>query len=162
MIPAQNIIAWSNVAPWAEPRQVEQDLIIARALVQLFSDSFLHGQLRFRGGTALNKLHFPQPLRYSEDIDLARTKEGASKPIWDRVHDLLDPWLGVPEYFRSQVAPALRYSVAAEDGTGTIRLKIEINEVGLPEAQRAENCRHVRRVRKAKADSSVGSRKTYV
>jgi predicted nucleotidyltransferase component of viral defense system len=129
MIPAQNIIAWSNVAPWAEPRQVEQDLIIARALVQLFSDSFLHGQLRFRGGTALNKLHFPQPLRYSEDIDLARTKEGASKPIWDRVHDLLDPWLGVPEYFRSQVAPALRYSVAAEDGTGTIRLKIEINEV---------------------------------
>jgi len=84
--------------------------------------------LRFRGGTALNKLHFPKPLRYSEDIDLVRTKEGPSKPIWDRVHDLLDPWLGDPEYFRSQVAPALRDKVAAADGSSTIRLKIEINE----------------------------------
>jgi predicted nucleotidyltransferase component of viral defense system len=129
MIPTQNIVAWSRVAPWAELRQVEQDLIIARALVQLFSDPFLRRELRFRGGTALNKLHFPKPLRYSEDIDLVRTKEGPSKPIWDRVHDLLDPWLGDPEYFRSQVAPALRYKVTAEDGSSTIRLKIEINEV---------------------------------
>ncbi|WP_316171098.1 nucleotidyl transferase AbiEii/AbiGii toxin family protein [Bradyrhizobium sp. SZCCHNRI1058] len=129
MIPAQNIIAWSKHAPWAEQRQIEQDLIIARALVELFNDPFLREELRFRGGTALNKLHFPKPLRYSEDIDLTRTKEGASKPIWDRVHDLLDPWLGDPEYLRSPVAPALRYKVAAEDGSSTIRLKIEINEV---------------------------------
>ena len=131
MIPTQNIVAWSKVAPWAEQRQVEQDLIIARALVQLFRDPFLSGELRFRGGTALNKLHFSKPLRYSEDIDLARTKEGASKPIWDRVHDLLDPWLGDPEYFRSQVAPAFRYTVPAEDGSSTIRLKIEINEADI-------------------------------
>lgn len=129
MIPTQNIVAWSKTAPWAEPRQVEQDLIIARALVLLFGDPFLREELRFRGGTALNKLHFPKPLRYSEDIDLTRTKEGASKPIWDRVHDLLDPWLGEPEYFRSQVAPALRYTVDAEDGSSTIRLKVEINEI---------------------------------
>src|ERR1700682_3420030 len=112
MIPMQNVVAWSKVAPWAELRQVEQDLILARAVVQLFGDSFLQGELRFRGGTALNKLHFPKPLRYSEDIDLTRTKEGASKPIWDRVHDLLNPWLGEPEYLRSPVAPALRYTVA--------------------------------------------------
>jgi len=39
----------------------------------MFGDPFLREQLRFRGGTALNKLHFPQPLRYSEDIDLTRT-----------------------------------------------------------------------------------------
>jgi predicted nucleotidyltransferase component of viral defense system len=70
MIPSQNIVAWSKTTPWAEPRQVEQDLIIARALVELFSDPFLAAQLRLRGGTALNKLHFPKPLRYSEDIDL--------------------------------------------------------------------------------------------
>ena len=129
MIPNQNIVAWSKVAPWAELRQVEQDLIIARALVLLFGDPFLCEELRFRGGTALNKLHFPKPLRYSEDIDLARTKEGASKPIWDHIHDVLDPWLGEPEYFRSKTAPALRYTVAAEDGSANIRLKIEVNEV---------------------------------
>jgi predicted nucleotidyltransferase component of viral defense system len=97
--------------------------------VELFNDPFLRAELRFRGGTALNKLHFPKPLRYSEDIDLVRTKGGASKLIWDRVHNLLDPWLGDPEYFRSQVAPALRYTVDAEDGSARVRLKIEVNEV---------------------------------
>jgi predicted nucleotidyltransferase component of viral defense system len=131
MVPTQNIIAWSQTAPWPEMRQVEQDLIIARALVELFNDPFLRDELRFRGGTALNKLHFPRPLRYSEDIDLTRTKGGASKPIWDRVHDVLDSWLGNPGYFRSQIAPAIRYRVTAEDGTGIIRLKIEINETDI-------------------------------
>ncbi len=36
MIPMMNIIAWSASAPWAEIRQVEQDLIISRALIELF------------------------------------------------------------------------------------------------------------------------------
>ena len=51
MIPAMHTIAWSRVAPWAAPRQVEQDLIISRAMVDLFNDEFLKEQLRFRGGT---------------------------------------------------------------------------------------------------------------
>ncbi|MFS8037567.1 nucleotidyl transferase AbiEii/AbiGii toxin family protein [Xanthobacter sp. AM11] len=42
----------------------------------IFADAELHEALRFRGGTALNKLHFPAPLRYSEDIDLVRTSCG--------------------------------------------------------------------------------------
>jgi hypothetical protein len=41
MIPMMNIIAWSNVVPWTEQRQVEQDLIISRAIVDLFADPFL-------------------------------------------------------------------------------------------------------------------------
>ncbi len=36
MIPVMNITAWSKVAPWAEQRQIEQDLIISRAIVDLF------------------------------------------------------------------------------------------------------------------------------
>jgi predicted nucleotidyltransferase component of viral defense system len=56
--------------------QVEQNLIIGRAIVNLFSDEFLAEELRFRGGTALNKLHFPEPLRYSEDLDLVKTTKG--------------------------------------------------------------------------------------
>jgi predicted nucleotidyltransferase component of viral defense system len=69
MIPTMNIVAWSRVVPWVDMRQVEQDLIISRAIVDIFSDAFLRGQLRFRGGTALNKLHFPVPIRYSITID---------------------------------------------------------------------------------------------
>ena len=44
MIPMMNIIAWGNVVPWAEQRQVELDLIISRALVALFSDHDLRRQ----------------------------------------------------------------------------------------------------------------------
>src|SRR5690242_13248106 len=94
MIPVMNIIAWSNVVPWAEQRQVEQDLIISRAIIEIFADPFLREQLRFRGGTALNKLHSPAPIRYSEDIDLVRTTSGPIGPILDRVRARLEPWLG--------------------------------------------------------------------
>lgn len=37
MIPAQNIVAWGNLVPWTDARQIEQDLIISRALVEIFS-----------------------------------------------------------------------------------------------------------------------------
>lgn len=128
MIPAQNIVAWGNVVPWADQRQVEQDLIISRALVEIFSDDMLCDALRFRGGTALNKLHFPAPLRYSEDIDLVRTSAGPIGPILDQLRVVLEPWLGRAQFDQSPVAPKFRFRAEAEDGSGVpIRLKIEIN-----------------------------------
>lgn len=129
MIPAMNIIAWAKHTPWAEQRQVEQDLIICRALVEMFSDDMLRKELRFRGGTALNKLHFPKPLRYSEDIDLVRTTAGPIGPILDRIRGLLVPWLGQPNFDQSDVAPKLRFKTEAEDkaSAALIRLKVEVN-----------------------------------
>ena len=128
MIPSQNIVAWSNVVPWVEPRQVEQDLIISRVLIELFGDHNLRDALRFRGGTALNKLHFPTPSRYSEDIDLVRTSTGPIGPIIDRLRAVLKPWLGQAQFVQSPVAPKLRFRAEPEDGSGVpIRLKIEIN-----------------------------------
>jgi predicted nucleotidyltransferase component of viral defense system len=129
MIPMMNIIAWSNVVPWAEQRQVEQDLIISRAIIELFSEPFLREHLRFRGGTALNKLHFPAPIRYSEDIDLVRTATGPIKPIVDRIRERLEPWLGPASFDRSTIAPKLKFRVPAEDpaAVALIRLKLEIN-----------------------------------
>ena len=128
MIPTQNIIAWGNVVPWADQRQVEQDLIISRAIIYIFSDPFLREELRFRGGTALNKLHFAVPLRYSEDIDLVRTSAGPIGPILDRLRVVLEPWLDRAAFDQSPVAPKLRFRVEAEEGNGVqIRLKVEIN-----------------------------------
>lgn len=128
MIPETNITAWSLIAPWAEPRQVEQDLIISRALVEIFNHDFLGAELRFRGGTALNKVIFPEPLRYSEDIDLVRTTAGPIGPILDAMRDVLEPWLGQASFASSQVALKLRFRVPAEDDPETqIRLKVEIN-----------------------------------
>ncbi|GLS40872.1 hypothetical protein GCM10010869_64690 [Mesorhizobium tianshanense] len=128
MIPAQNIVAWGALVPWADQRQVEQDLIISRAIVAIFDDPFLHEALRFRGGTALNKLHFPSPLRYSEDIDLVRTQIGPMGQVLDALRAVLQPWLGKANYDPSVVAPKLRFRVEAEDGSGVpIRLKVETN-----------------------------------
>ncbi|MDP9013806.1 MAG: nucleotidyl transferase AbiEii/AbiGii toxin family protein [Pseudomonadota bacterium] len=122
-------MAWSSVAPWSDPRQVEQDLIISRAIVDLFSDDMLRKELRFRGGTALNKLHFPSPLRYSEDIDLVRTTAGGIGPILDRIRLVLEPWLGRAAFDQSPVAPKLRFRVPPEgmEDSGPLRLKLEIN-----------------------------------
>ena len=41
MIPRRYIEEWKEHAPWPDNSQVEQDLIIERALVEIFSDDFL-------------------------------------------------------------------------------------------------------------------------
>jgi len=64
--------------PWKEIAQVEQDLIIARAIVEIFSDDLLRKSLVFRGGTALHKLYISPQARCSEDIDLVQID---SEPI---------------------------------------------------------------------------------
>jgi hypothetical protein len=40
------------MAPWPDARQIEQDLIICRALCDLFNAPALKGKIAFRGGTA--------------------------------------------------------------------------------------------------------------
>jgi hypothetical protein len=81
VIPQAEIIAWRTQAPWKTAAQVEQDLIICRALVELFSQETLRQQLVFRGGTALYKLHLRPAVRYSEDIDLVQIEPGPNQPI---------------------------------------------------------------------------------
>lgn len=87
MIPVSYIQEWSSKAPWPDLRQVEQDLIISRALCDLFNSQALAGKIAFRGGTAINKLLFRQPLRYSEDIDLVQIQ---SEPIGTTVDAIRD------------------------------------------------------------------------
>lgn len=82
MIPQAYITEWSNNVPWQTNEQVEQDLVICRALVEIFKDDLLADSLAFRGGTALHKLYLqPQP-RYSEDIDLVQIR---SEPIKETI-----------------------------------------------------------------------------
>lgn len=79
MIPKDFITEWRAHAPWVSDRQVEQDLVISRALVELFSRPTIANALAFRGGTALYKLHLRPAARYSEDIDLVQTHEGSAR-----------------------------------------------------------------------------------
>ena len=57
MIPQYSIQEWHEQVPWNVDAMVEQDLVISRVLVSIFSDDFLASQLAFRGGTALHKLY---------------------------------------------------------------------------------------------------------
>ena len=50
MIPQRYILEWKSIAPWTNEAQVEQDLVISRALVEMFSSPLLSKTLAFRGG----------------------------------------------------------------------------------------------------------------
>lgn len=127
MIPNAYLQEWSAHAPWPDLRQVEQDLIICRALCDLFASEQLRGKIAFRGGTAIHKLLFAKPLRYSEDIDLVQTQaEGIGATI-DGIRQALS-WLGKPK--REQVAHSmhLEFRFTPEtDGGSPLKLKVEIN-----------------------------------
>ena len=127
MIPLAHLQEWTAKAPWPDLRQVEQDLIISRALCDLFNAPDLKGKIAFRGGTALHKLLFTQPLRYSEDIDLVQTKAEPIGATVDAIRNALS-WLG--DCKREQAGHSIhfifRYAAEA-DVTTQLKLKIEIN-----------------------------------
>jgi len=127
MLPRRYINEWKEFAPWPEDSQVEQDLIIEKALLELFSSEFLRERLAFRGGTALHKLFLTPQVRYSEDIDLVQIKKEPIKDTISAIRKQLS-FLGKPQVkqktnnntlvfrFESEIPPVIN-----------LRLKIEIN-----------------------------------
>ncbi|OJW52786.1 MAG: hypothetical protein BGO67_10405 [Alphaproteobacteria bacterium 41-28] len=127
MIPKQYIEHWKNTkAPWQTDSQVEQDLILSRTLVDIFSSSLLRESLAFKGGTALQKLFVDEPSRYSEDIDLVQTQPGPIGEIMAELRQTLNSWLGKPKYLQNEYGMKFFYRYEAEDGV-FMRIKIEIN-----------------------------------
>lgn len=117
MIPRDYITEWRSEAPWVEDYQVEQDLVISKALIDIFSHPLLGRTLAFRGGTALYKLFISPPARYSEDIDLVLIETAAAGPIMDALHEVLDPWLGRPRYKQTEGRVTFDYRFTSEDPT---------------------------------------------
>jgi len=127
MIPRAYITEWRTLAPWKTNEQVEQDLILSRILVEIFSDAFLCEHLAFRGGTALHKLYLAPAIRYSEDIDLIQKTATPIGPIFDRIKERLE-FLGMPSRKRTQRDSALIYRFDSEiPPVSTNKIKIEIN-----------------------------------
>ena len=52
MIPQTAITAWRNITAWGGVDQVEHDLVLSRAICELYQDPLICEQLVFRGGTA--------------------------------------------------------------------------------------------------------------
>lgn len=123
MIPAAQITNWRARAPWANDDDVEQDLLISRAIVELFNNPFLHERLAFRGGTALHKLLLP-PTRYSEDIDLVFLRSERIGPVFDEIRKAL-AWFDKPPRSEIGMFPKLYFKFTTTSGA-TRRIKIEV------------------------------------
>ena len=117
---------WRQFAPWIRDAMVEQDLILSRALIELFSHPKIAETLAFRGGTALYKLYIQPALRYSEDIDLVQVAAAPIGEVLDIIKNILDPWLGQPRRNFKEGRVTIIYRLTLNNGMPS-RLKIEIN-----------------------------------
>ncbi|NJO87520.1 MAG: nucleotidyl transferase AbiEii/AbiGii toxin family protein [Chloroflexia bacterium] len=146
MIPRRYIEEWKAIAPWPDNAQIEQDLVIERALIALFSDDLIRESLAFRGGTALHKLYMKPQARYSEDIDLVQISDGPIKPILERIREVLK-FLGTKRAVKQNINNnTIAYRFESEiPPVINLRLKIEINcrehfsVLGLKEFQHTMN-----------------------
>ena len=128
MIPTDDIEQWKKVAPWHNFHEVEQDLLLSRALVEMFQNAEVLKRLAFRGATALYKLHITPAARYSEDIDLVQVNAEKIGVTMDAIRDKLDPWLGNPIYRMKHGRVVMVYRTESQDLPPVkLRLKIEIN-----------------------------------
>lgn len=122
-----HIQQWTEYAPWPSLQQVEQDLIISRAICDLFRSEYLKDTIAFRGGTAINKLLFSKPLRYSEDIDLVQTRAEPIKKTVGEIRRVLG-WLGKCNYDATTHSVHLEFKFIPEaDANSQLKLKVEIN-----------------------------------
>ena len=127
MVPRNAIVEWATKYPWQRNEQVEQDLIICRTLVAIFSDPFLSDLLAFKGGTAIHKLYFENQPRYSEDVDLVQVSPGPIKPILERLGEVLC-WLPRKTIETRRYGVRMRFRFDSEMETVVpLRLKVEIN-----------------------------------
>lgn len=124
MIPVTAITAWGTRRPWPTPEQVEQDLLLSRAICAIATDEYLGEELVFRGGTALHKLHLDQPFRYSEDLDYVRRTSSGIAPLTQALTRLGES-LG---FVRTRVSehPKAYWRTTADSGV-PLRIKIEVN-----------------------------------
>ncbi len=125
MIPDFCLTEWRQQVPWVEDYQVEQDLIISRALISLYERPKIKNSLVFRGGTALHKLYVKPAARYSEDIDLVQI---AAKPIGETLDEIRSAlsWIGEPIRKLTERSAKLLYRYTAWDNSKR-KLKVEIN-----------------------------------
>jgi predicted nucleotidyltransferase component of viral defense system len=128
MIDLSAIAEWRHHAPWALSEQIEQDLVLSRALVELFRQPILAEELAFRGGTALHKLHLRPAGRYSEDLDFVQVRGVPLGAVLTAIRGALDPWLGRAKYKAGEGRATLLYRFVSEGAEAVpMRLKVEIN-----------------------------------
>lgn len=98
MILQRYITQWRQHAPWPYLDQIEHDLILSRALCELYTSPIIAETLVFRGGTALHKLFFNKSGRFSEDLDFVQKEVQPIGETVTAIRSCLEPWLGKPKW----------------------------------------------------------------
>lgn len=88
MITAADIDHWRTQVPWQDPDTVEQDLVLARLMIEISQHRLLGNELIMRGGTCFHKLWLDRPWRYSEDLDYVRRSDGPIGPLLDAIREV--------------------------------------------------------------------------
>ena len=141
MIPYDTVTAWGVSHPWPSREQIEQDLLLSKAIIDIYRSEMLAGELIFRGGTALHKLVLPRPSRYSEDLDFVRSSAGG---IGDIMKELTE--LGKQSGFAVKTKigqfPKVYWQGTTQTGRD-LRIKIEINTYERSPALQLSKAAHV-------------------
>ncbi|MBK7158588.1 MAG: nucleotidyl transferase AbiEii/AbiGii toxin family protein [Ignavibacteria bacterium] len=129
MLPKAYIDQWKLHSSWQLDEFVEQDLILTRLLIELYSNKLISENLAFRGGTALHKLFLKNPQRYSEDLDFVQIKAGEIGTVLTEIRKIVKQIIpAVPKYKKSISNNTLIYSYNAENPPyAKMKIKIETN-----------------------------------
>jgi len=130
LLSRRDILEHQSTVPWASLRQVEQDLLLCRAMAAIFGDEFLHSQVAMRGGTLLHKVHLAPASRYSEDIDLVVFGDRPEDHIRKALRRALLAVLGKPQSSAwDPIALAIRNTVKP---SRVLRLNYAVPSVAEP------------------------------
>jgi len=139
VIPAAAITEWSVTRAWPSRLQVEQDLLLARLIVDVYRHPLLSQLLVFRGGTCLHQLRLDQPLRFSEDLDFVRRATVGLGDVFDALRQVTNN-IGLEVAARdvSRHAKFILRGPAEDDARVSLRIKVEVSAEELPPASRLE------------------------
>jgi predicted nucleotidyltransferase component of viral defense system len=137
----RDVLSHQSEVPWPSLRQVEQDLLLCRAVAAIFNDAFLKLQVAMRGGTLLHKVQLAPAARFSEDIDLVACGDRPEDHIRKALRRVLSGVLGTPKAsvwdaialtVRNVVRPSrvlrMTYGLPSVSVPGAVlEVKIEVN-----------------------------------
>ena len=126
MISPAEIQYWRNRVPWNDDDQVEQDLILARLMIEIANDALLGDELIMRGGTCFHMLWLDRPWRYSEDLDYVRRSAGPVGPVLDALRSIGE-WVGFDKT-STAVGRHPKANMHSTFASGNrLRVKVEMN-----------------------------------
>ncbi len=140
VIPSAAITEWGVTRPWPTRQQIEQDLLLARVIVEIYRHPYLAKELVFRGGTCLHQLRLSRPWRYSEDLDFVRRTNTGIGEVFDALRVVANEiGLDVASRVVTEHPKMILRTNSEDDRAVPLRIKVEVNTHETSPAQPLED-----------------------